>query len=209
MNVLALNRMSDVGVVFGALKNYKDSTRIDWNLAWKAAIPVGIGAFVGANISVSLAEEVLKIVILGGVLVGVFFLLKPIYIRGGEVGKSNFLGWFFLFLVGAWSGALGMAGATFAVLVLVHFFHESFLQGRGTHVALAVPETIISVTVLALGSSLTWEPLVIMFVSSLVGAWFGSKLAVKRGSEFIRKAMIVIAVVMALKVVYDLVLSVG
>jgi uncharacterized membrane protein YfcA len=43
-----------------------------------------------------------------------------------------------------------------------------------------------------------------MFASSFVGAWVGSHLAVKHGSDFIKKAMVGIAIVMVLKVIIDL-----
>jgi len=46
----------------------------------------------------------------------------------------------------------------------------------------------------------------VMFVTSLVGAYLGSKLAIKKGSNFIRYAMVAISLVMIAKVAFDLIL---
>jgi hypothetical protein len=205
INVLALNRTSDVGVVLGALKNYHRSKNIQWRLGLIAALPMGVGSFLGSNFVVNISERFLNYIILLGVVVGIFFLLKPIKPSENSEKKSfSVLGLFFLLLVGFWSGALGMAGATFAVLVLVYFFKLSFLEARSTHIAAAIPETLISTAVLYLGSTVSIILMLVMFISSFVGAWIGSHLAVKHGSSFIKRAMVGIAIIMMIKVVVNL-----
>lgn len=204
VSVLAINRMSDVGVIVGALHNYNKSKSIDWKLAFYAMIPLGIGSYIGANISLSVSEEVLRYIILVGVAVGIFFLLKPLQVHQGKDGTlKNIFGVIALVVVGIWSGALGMAGATFAVLVMVYFFRKGFLEARSTDVVAAIPETLIATAVLSHGSGVDYSYLAAMFVSSLIGAWIGSHTAIKGGDGFIRKAMVVIAVVMVTKVVLD------
>jgi len=204
INTLALNRISDLGVVTGALKKYKQSRSIDWKLAFILMVPLGIGSFVGASIVVRMQEELLHYIILVGVFVGILFLLKQPKSEPGSHKKSlSIIGLIFMLLVGLWSGALAMAGATFAVLVLVHLFHKTFLQARSTDIVAAIPETAISAIILSLGSTVSCKLLLIMFVSSFIGAWIGSHLAVKHGDQFIRKVMVGIAVLMIVKVILD------
>lgn len=206
INVLALNRTSDVGVVFGALRKYHLSKNIDWKLALLVAIPLGIGGIAGANLVIKIPEHILNYIILCGVLVGIFFLLKPMRPKQISESKSlNKFGYVFLLVVGFWSGALGMAGATFAVLVLAYFFNKSFLEARAIDVAAAIPETLISTTILYLGSTVSLSFLFTMLISSFVGGVIGSHIAVKHGSVFIKKAMILISIVMIIKVIFDLI----
>lgn len=205
INVLTLNRTSDVGVIFGAFKKYNQSKNINWKLALIAAIPLGIGALLGANFVLSIPKYLLNYIILFGVVVGIFFLLKPVKPGTGSKNKSlGILGFAFLLLVGFWSGALGMAGATFAVLVLVHFFKLSFLEARGTDIAASIPETLISALILYSGGTVSVTLMLVMFSTSFAGAWIGSHLAVKHGSGFIKKAMVIIAIVMVIKIIIDL-----
>ncbi|NQV13479.1 MAG: TSUP family transporter [Parcubacteria group bacterium] len=204
INALTLNRTSDVGVVFGALRKYYHSKNIEWKLALLAAVPLGIGAIAGANFVINIPEQVLNYIILFGIAVGIFFLLKPVKQRKGIQKKSfNLVGFSFLLLVGFWSGALGMAGATFAVLVFVNFFKKSFLQARATDVAAAIPETLISTGILYFGSTVEITAMLTMFISSFIGAWIGSHLAVKHGNKFIKLSMILISAVMIIKVISD------
>lgn len=204
INTLALNRTSDFGVVLGALRGYWKSKNVDWKLAFIIMLPLGIGSFIGASVIVKIPASFLNPIIIGGVLVGIFFLLKPVRPKAEPATISiSILGLFMILLVGIWSGALAMAGATFAVLVMVYFFHKSFLQGRGTDIVAAIPETIISSLVLVSASTVSWSLLAAMFTGSFIGAWVGSHMAVKHGNGLIRKAMVGIAILMILKVLYQ------
>lgn len=123
INVLALNRTSDVGVVFGAIRKYSQSKNINWKLAILVAIPLWIWALIGSNFVLNIPKDLLNYIILFGVIVWIYFLLKPIKEYTESENESfSILGVIFLLLVGFWSGAFWMAGATFAVLVLVNFF---------------------------------------------------------------------------------------
>jgi len=206
INALALNRFSDLGVVTGALRGYQKSKSIDWKLALLIMIPLGVGSFFGSSIVVMLPEEVLRNVILVGVMTGIFLLVQPVKPKKDKKSKGKartVLGYVLMLLVGIWSGALAMAGATFAVLVLVHCFNKNFLEGRSTDIVAAIPETLIASIVLSLGATVSFYLLFTMLASSFVGAWIGSHIAVKHGNNFIRKSMIAIAIVMIIKVVLD------
>ena len=110
-------------------------------------------------------------------------------------------------LVGLWSGAVAMAGATFAVLVIVHFFGKSFLEARATDIVAAIPETIISTTILVMAANVDWNLLISMFVCSFAGAWVGSHMAVTHGDKLIKRLMVLIAIIMILKVLIGYLIS--
>ena len=202
INALALNRVSDLGVIFGALRGFQKSKNIDWKLALQLAIPLGIGAFVGSKIIVSIPEHLVRYVILVGIVVGIIFILLPAK-QAAPSQKKIALGIFLMFLVGIWDGALALAGATFGVLILVHLFGRNFLNAKGTHTAAVIPETLIAIVVLYLSSTISWQPVIAMFASNFIGAWIGSHLAVRYGDRLIKKAMVAIAVVMIVKVILD------
>jgi uncharacterized membrane protein YfcA len=205
INVLTLNRMSDVGVVFGALRGYHKAKIIDWKLALIIAIPLAIGSFIGANTIISLPDKIIKYIILVGVFIGIFFLLKKTRSdKNNAKAMNKWLGLGLMLVVGIWSGLLAMAGATFAVLVLVYFFNKDYLQARSTDIVAAIPETLIAAIVLFMGSTVSIFLIMTMILSSFIGSWIGSHIAVKNGNNFIRKTMIGIAILMLIKVIFDL-----
>lgn len=205
VNVLALNRMSDVGVVLGAFRNYLKAKVIDWSLVFKAIPFLALGAYLGANAIVGLSDKTIKSIVVIGVIVGMTFLMKPARPFINKYGTSKnkkIFGFFMLFIVGIWSGAIAMAGATFALLVFVYLFDRAYVESRANEIAAALPETIISAYILVSAASVDYRWLIAMFASSFVGAFIGSKLAVKHGEKLIKKAIVGIGVLMIAKIIF-------
>lgn len=205
VNVLALNRMSDVGVVLGAIRNYLRAKVIDWPLVFKAIPFLALGAYVGANAIVGLSDQTIKSIVVVGVIVGMMFLMKParpFINKDGTSKNKKIFGYLMLLIVGAWSGAIAMAGATFALLVFVYLFDKEYVHARATEIAAAIPETLISAYILVMAANVDYRWLIAMFVSSFVGAFVGSKLAIKHGEKLIKKAIIAIGILMLAKILF-------
>lgn len=203
VGVLALNRMSDVGVVLGALRNYWKI--VDWKLAFKVFPFLAVGSYIGAKVVINMSEKDLQMIIPVGVVIGMIFLVKPARPFKSDVQAAKWrkiLGFFMLLVVGVWSGALAMAGATFAVLVLVYFFGKQYVQARSVEVVAAVPETLISAVILVSASTIDYSWLLAMFISSFIGAFLGSKMAIKHGDKFIKAGMVFIGIVMLAKLIF-------
>ncbi|MAQ71886.1 MAG: hypothetical protein CL565_06800 [Alphaproteobacteria bacterium] len=208
VSALALNRISDIGVLTGAARNYFKSNKFDFKTTFIAVWPITIGALIAVNIVVKLPENILNAIVLGAVVIGMFFLLSPVKkrdIKDIQAGSNYLLGFSALFILGLWEGAFAMAGATFAVLIFVRFFKKSFLEARSIQIIAAIPETFISAAILSYHASFKISWAIAIFASSAVGAYLGSKLAIRKGDNFIRLSMVAISIVMVLKVLYDLI----
>ncbi|MEK7673081.1 MAG: sulfite exporter TauE/SafE family protein [Patescibacteria group bacterium] len=205
LNALALNKISDIGYVFGGIKGYFSSRNIDWKLAGILMLPFAVGSLIGLKLVIEMPQEWLKYIIFAGIIVGIFFLLKSPKSKPVET-KTTFsiTGMFLIFLIGIWDGVLAMAGGIFVALVLVNCFHKNFLQAKGINVVMAIPEICLAATILTLNSTVSLTLFLVMLISSFIGGWIGSHLAVKHGSEFIRKAMGCVAILMIIKVAGDL-----
>lgn len=204
INVLALNKASDLGTITGALRNYHKSDAVDWKLALYAILPLGIGSALGSYIMIGLPEYIRQYVIIAGVLAGIYFLLRPPSEKT-KPHKSLFtLGFIFLVIAGIWGGGLVIAGGTFSILVLVYFFQKTYLQSISTFIVAGLPSNLISVIILTIGSQASISSLLAIYISSFIGAWCGSHLAIKKGNTFIRMAMISIAILMMIKIILDL-----
>ncbi len=206
VNALALNRISDFGYIAGSVRNYMRIPDFRLKFALMITPFILVGAFIGANIVIALDPEMLNIIIVGAVLIGVFFLLYPFQPKEDDTARPHYIAGFIgVFLLGLWDGAFAMAGGTFGVLILVLLFHRSYLGAKSIMTTAAVPETVLSMAILWSNSTVDLEMAGMMFFSSIVGAYIGSKLAIKRGSRFIRYAMIAMALVMVAKLlVFDI-----
>ena len=206
VNALALNRVSDLGNIVGSLKNYINVEGFDKKLGLIAIPPILIGALVGANFVVGLAEDVLNQVVLGAVLIGIVFLVLPFKPKKADADPKIVIGVIGLLALGFWDGAFAMAGCTFGVLIFVMLFNKSYLSAKSIMTFAAIPETIISASILLMYSDVSIEHGVMMFIAGALGAYIGSKYAIKKGSVFIRYAMAVMACVMVLKIlIFDII----
>lgn len=207
LTTLALNRISDVGVLIGAIRNYMKIPEFNLKLVFVCVVPLLIGAFIGVNFSVNASPTVLKYFILGAVFIGIILLLWPIKPRLEDVKPNYWLGIPAILAIGFWDGAIAMAGATFAVIALVRLFNCNFLQARSVQIMAGVPETILSCSILLYHAEVDIALAIAMLLSSIVGAFVGSKLAIKKGSRFIRYSMVAISIIMVVKIIYDLTLG--
>ncbi len=200
VNALVLNRASDLGHIVGSLKNYMNVGEFDYRLGMIAIPPILVGAFIGANLIVGVEEVLLNKIILCAVMVGVFLLLYPFKPKENKEKPYWLSGVAALFVLGLWDGAFAMAGGTFGVLIFVFLFHQSYLSAKGVLTFAAVPETIMTVVILYMNSTVQLPEVSVMFVASILGAFIGSKLAIKKGARFMKYAMAAMALVMASKV---------
>ncbi|MBI4232326.1 sulfite exporter TauE/SafE family protein [Candidatus Peregrinibacteria bacterium] len=206
VGALALNRISDVGVVLGAISNFWKAKTIDWKLGMKIIPFLAAGSFVGANIVVNLEEKSLRTFIVIGVVIGMLFLFKParpFVTEKGAGGRKKMFGFLLMLVVGVWSGALAMAGATFALLVLVYCFGNKYVEARSTEIFAAIPETLISAFILVSAATVDYLWLIAMFVSSFAGAVLGSHLAVKKGDGLVKKGIVLIGILMIAKIIFQ------
>lgn len=206
VNALALNLISDVGVVFGVMHNYYRSKEISWKFTFAIFPLLILGSIVGAKVIVGLSPTLIKNIILIGVAVGIFFLLKPTKISELQEKFSktrNLFGYLMLFFVGMWDGSIAIAGTTFALIVMAHMFGKRFIQGRTAYAAASTPGTIIAALILYSESTLSLGWPLIILISNFVGAWIGSHLAIKFGDTIIKRCMIIMSILIVGKLIFS------
>jgi uncharacterized membrane protein YfcA len=208
LNALALNRVTDIGVLTGCFNNFRKVPEIPWR-SIKIFTPLFlIGAIFGASFSVSIPDNTLQIILItASVLAISLVIIKPRpQVTAGR--KLFLIGYFCVFLVGFWDGAIAMAGTTFFMIATYYFFKMDYLKGRVVHMFVAIPETLVSAAILLYHSTVDWRTAIILYLAAVVGAVIGSKLVITKGHEFIRGGMIAVSCIMIAKlIIYDLILK--
>jgi len=201
VNALALNRISDIGNIVGSLKNYMKVKDFDQKLGFIAIPLILVGAFLGAHFVVGLEEDLLNKVVIGAVIIGIVFLIYPFKTDASSAKPMIAYGMIALLFLGFWDGAFAMAGGTFGVLIFVLLFKKSYLGAKSVMTFAAIPETLMTAAILTYNANIEWTHGLAMFISAILGAYIGSKIAIKKGSHFIRYAMAAMAFVIVLKIV--------
>ena len=213
INALALNRLSDLGLVIGASRNYFKIKKIDWRLFAYAAILLAVGNFIGANVIVALPNYIVSWAIIGVSLIGIAIVLSP---KIGKLEKNKhkkistplfIAGLSLIFFGGIWGGAIAIADATVGMLVITYFFRKNFLEARALELFSSMPGTFISTVILVNASTLQLMHMSVIVVASIAGAFVGSLFNIRTDGKTIRYLMAVIAMLVLTKVAFDLLLG--
>jgi uncharacterized membrane protein YfcA len=163
-----------------------------------------LGSILGASIAVDIRGEtfnrILAIIMIAVVLIIVF---KPKInledLQERLTGKYLWLGMLAFFFIGIYGGFIN-AGIGFVILLFLHYFHHmSLVRANATKVAVVCIYTLAALTVFVLNDKVIWEVGAVLAVGNGLGAWFSSRVSVKKGDGFIKTFLVIMVIAMAIK----------
>jgi uncharacterized protein len=179
------NATNRVPVLIGAIAATIGLARngvVPWPRALFAAIPVTLGAALGALLSEAIPSHDLRLVITGAVVAALILILAKLkdVISSAAVGTVRF-GWrpmLLLFLVGVWTGFIVLDCATYMLLVLVLMAGLPLVEANAIKNVLLVPTTAVAMLIFASNQSIDWSLGGAMALGSIVGGFLGTRLAI-------------------------------
>ncbi len=191
------NRITIAIQTLTAVTSFKQQKVLDHKKAMILSIPALIGSFIGARIAVDVNEIIFERVFAGVMLVMLFFILfKPQkYLYGREeILKKKINIWLLLifFFIGIYGGFIQVGMGYFLLAGIVLGAGFDLIKANAVKVFIALSIVIIALTVFLLNDQVKWMPGLIMGAGSIVGALIASRLAVKKGINFVRWVIIVL-----------------
>ncbi|WP_298367545.1 sulfite exporter TauE/SafE family protein [uncultured Lutibacter sp.] len=172
------------------------------------SIYVGIsalfGSILGAQIAVDIKGETFnKILAFIMVLVVLYMVLKSksknIQAIERTSGKHLWLSIVLFFFVGVYGGFI-QAGVGFIMLLILSSINNiSLVKSNAIKVTVALIYTIAAVVVFAYNNSINWKVGLILALGNATGGWFASRWSVDKGDSLIKKFLIVMVIIMAIK----------
>ncbi len=163
-----------------------------------------LGAIIGAQIAVDIKGEtfnrILAIIMLLVVLIIIF---KP-RISAADLserltGKYLWVGIIAFFFIGIYGGFIN-AGIGFVILLFLHYVnHMSLVRANATKVAVVFIYTLSALAVFLYNDKVLWKVGLVLAIGNGTGAWFSSRISVRKGDNFIKVFLIVMVVIMAIK----------
>lgn len=183
-------------------------------------IPVGLCAAAGSfccsaissRIVLFLDERTLKTMLMVILpVVAVITLLNKDMGSTDESGrfsrkKRMVLGFLIGCLIGFYDGLFGPGTGTFALIAFCLILRYDMHMGTGNAKFLNIASNYASMAVFFLAGTIYWPVALPVAASNIVGGFLGSGAAIKRGSKFIRRMLIIVIVLLFVKMVADAVL---
>lgn len=197
IQALATNKLASImGTSTSALTYYR-RVGPDLRTAGPTAVAALLGAFGGAVLASRIPAELFKPIILV-VLVGVLLwtVLKPSlgayddlrWVGNGHKRIAAMIG----LVIGAYDGLLGPGTGTFLVISLVSVLGYSFLPASAIAKIVNFATNLGALLYFVPSGAVLWGLGLGMGAANLVGAYLGARMAVARGSRFVRVVFVLV-----------------
>lgn len=211
VQALATNKVSSVLGTTAATATYSRKAPPDV----RTALPMAGAAFVGAGLGALTASRIpaeafRPIIVSMLVAVWLWTLLSP---QMGQVQELRWRGRRRHYVVataaglaiGFYDGVLGPGTGSFLLIVLVAGLGYSFLNASSTAKVVNLGTNVAAIMVFGLTGSVLWLLGLAMGVCNVAGAVVGARMAIRRGSGFVRLVFLTVVGVLILRLVWDLV----
>jgi uncharacterized membrane protein YfcA len=164
------------------------------------AVPAILGSVIGARIAVGLDEEVLRRTIGALMLMmAVVILLRPKrWIEGRRASERKLPGWLtmtLLFLVGVYGGFIQAGVGIFLLVCLVLASGFDLMRANAVKVLIVLCFTIFTLAVFVYHGQVDWGVGLVLGVGNMAGAFVATKMAIKRGTGFLRWFLVTVVLV--------------
>lgn len=163
-----------------------------------------IGAIIGAQFSVDIKGElfnqILAIVMVAVVIITIVNPIKDPSKSLERLGKKyQALGVIIFFFIGIYGGFI-QAGVGFIILGTLTFVnHISLVKANSIKVFVVFTYTISALVIFIMEDQVNWLYGLILASGNMTGAWIASRWSVKKGDVWVRRFMIVMVTVLAVK----------
>jgi uncharacterized protein len=208
--LLGTNKLASVVGTSSAAVTYLRKVRVDRRTAAQMATAALLGSALGALTATQVRSELLRPVVLV-VLVAVFaytlrrpslgeverLRLTPAAQRAVALSGGAAIGYY--------DGFAGPGTGSFLVFLLVGAVGLSFLHASATAKVVNTATNLSALALFAWGGHVLWALGTAMAVCNLLGSQVGARLAIRRGSAWVRRVFLVVVTALVVRLAVDVV----
>jgi uncharacterized membrane protein YfcA len=207
--VAGTNKLGSIFGTSAAALNYRRNIKTDPKLLLAMVLPAFIGSGSGSLLATQISTEQLKVAIVV-MLVAVFAytLARPdlgkVEVRKGAAKRQRTVGAIAGLTIGFYDGFIGPGTGTLLMIVLVAALGFAFIGASAIAKVVNVATNFASILVFGIRGSIMWVVGLAVGICNLAGGIIGSRVAIRRGSDFVRKFYLVVTFALIVRVLFDL-----
>ncbi len=207
--LLGTNKLASIVGTTSAAVHYSRTVTVDWRQAVEMALAAFVGSALGALLATRADSSLLRPVVLVALVVVLAYTLRRPALGGVEalrltrpaqrtvaVGGGA--------VIGLYDGFVGPGTGSFLVFLLVGAVGLSFLHASATSKVVNASTNLAALLLFAAGGHVLWGLGAAMALSNLAGSQVGARLAVRRGSAWVRRVFVVVVGALVVKLAFDL-----
>lgn len=206
---LGTNKFSSTSGSLVSSINFAKSGKTDKDIL-KVVLPFTlIGAVIGVKtvlyLDPGLLEPVVLILLLGVGLNSIFS--KKLGMEDNFTGitkKNLILGAILGFAMGFYDGFFGPGTGSLIIFGLIKIYGFDYVRASGNAKVMNFISNVSSLVMFALNKKIYYLMGIPMGLAMILGAYTGSKLAIKEGAKFVRPIFVLITLAVAVKIFYEM-----
>lgn len=197
------NRVGILLQTFVAVYGFHTQRALDWKRGSRLLWPSIAGAMVGASIAGILERDHLRLAIgVAMVIVLVMLFIKPKrWLEGSRLQDQppGLLQYLIFFAIGVYGGFIQIGVGVFLLVALVLDAGYDLVKGNAIKVLIVCAYTVPALAIFVYHGKVQWGAGLILAVGNMLGAWFATQEAAKRGAVFVRWLLIIVVAVSAVR----------
>jgi uncharacterized membrane protein YfcA len=194
------NRIAVIFQNITSVREFDSKGLLPWRKATLLAIPTVIGSAIGAWIAVDINEAFFRKAMAVIMLIMLFFVVvKPSvwlkerpHLTGKPVTPVEIL---IFFLIGIYGGFIQIGVGYYLLAAIVLGSGFDLVKANAIKVWIVLLYTVAALVVFVMNKQVHWHYGFIHAIGNIIGAWIASRLAIRRGVEFVRWVIIAVILV--------------
>lgn len=201
------NKLSSIAGTSAAVWRFGRAVAIPWRIILPATAAALLGAWIGAALVAWLPRDWMRplvLVLMVGAALYTFMNKDFGHSQSRDLTpadrpRATLLG----LVIGLYDGFFGPGTGSLLVFAFVRLFGMDFLRATASAKVINAATNISAILVFAHHGPLLWTTGLVMAACNLLGAQFGTALALRHGSGFIRKGFLLVVVILIGKLMLD------
>ena len=186
--------------------SFHKEKQIEWKTDIRFAFPALLGAIIGSLIAVEIDEDIMgKVIGIVMILMLVVILLNPkkLLKDNKEISSEKlWLKYIVFFFVGIYGGFIQAGVGIFILLGIAYTTGINLVRANAVKLLIILLYTPIALAIFIYYGQVNWKYGLILAVGNMIGAFLGTKVAIKQGPKFIRWVLIGIIIISAGKLLF-------
>jgi uncharacterized protein len=207
--VMGTNKFSSICGTAVATAQYARQVKLEWRILLPAAISAFAFSFLGARaVSIINPRVVKPVILLLLVVVAVYTYARK---KSAPATRLNLDPKFHLLValligssIGFYDGFFGPGTGTFLIISFVGVFGFDFLLASASAKVVNLSTNLAAISWFAFTGNILFEYGIPMALANIAGSAIGSRLAILKGSEFVRKFFLGVVLVLIARFAYEL-----
>ncbi|MEU3773233.1 TSUP family transporter [Streptomyces sp. NPDC032472] len=207
--VLGTNKAVAIVGTTGAAVTYARKAPVDVKLAVRIGLAAVAGSMGGALLADGISKDAMRPLIMAVLLlVGAFVVFKPAFgtaPAAAPAGRQRVLLAIGLagLGIGFYDGLIGPGTGTFLVLALTALLHLDLVNASATAKIVNVCTNAGALVMFAYQGRVLWQLAALMAAFNLAGGMVGARMALKKGSGFVRGVLLAVVAALVLKLGFE------